>query len=66
VLTKQLPRELIRIFHIYFDGILKYFIVFVKENLQKNKTYSVNILVQIIAKKYKILIGEILKIFVKI
>ena len=57
---------IIKKFKKYFDGFLKYFITFVKEKLQKNETYSVNILVQVIAKKYQVLIGEILKIFVKI
>jgi hypothetical protein len=43
---------IIKKFKKYFDGFLKYFITFVKEKLQKNETYSVNILVQVIAKKY--------------
>jgi len=50
----------------YFDGFLKSFIVFVKENLPKDKTYFVNVLVQIIVKGYYILIGEILKKYVTI
>ena len=57
---------IIKKFKKYFDGFLKSFIVFVKEKLPKDKTYFVNVLVQIIVKKYYILIGEILKKYVTI
>ena len=43
----------------YPKGFLKSFIVFFKEKSQKNKTYFINILVQIILKEYYIFIGEI-------
>ena len=43
----------------YCDGVLKYFTMFSQENLEKNKTYFINILVQIIVKVYHIFIGEI-------
>ena len=42
----------IKKFKKYFDGFLRSFIVFVKEKLPKDKTYFVNVLVQIIVKKY--------------
>jgi hypothetical protein len=35
----------------YCDGILKYFTMFAQEILQKYKTYSSNILVQVTVKK---------------
>ena len=43
----------------YCDGILKYFTMFSQEKLQENKTYFINILVQIIVKEYYLFIGEI-------
>ena len=50
----------------YCDGISKYFIKFSQEKLQENKTYFINILVQIIVKEYYIFIGEIWEKYNKI
>jgi hypothetical protein len=38
----------------YCDGVLKYFTVFSPEKLQKNKSYYMNVLFQIILKEYYI------------
>jgi hypothetical protein len=42
----------------YFNNVLEYFSIIFKEKLQKNQPYFENILVQIIVRKYFIMVEK--------